>query len=172
MRLSDKIFYTVQSCLINWEFLYFEHLRAWVYRRFFKKMGQDVRISPGTHFKYPSEIQIGNNVYTGRNCILVGKGGLLIGNDVLIGAGSKICTTSHIFSDSNVPIIKQGISYKPISIGDNVWIGFDCKILGGVTVGSNSILATNSVLLMDQHYEKNSVIAGIPALMKGVVNAL
>lgn len=171
MRFSDRLFYFIQSCLINWELVIFEHLRPFVYRSFFKKMGKRVRISPGSHFKYPSEISIGNDVYIGRNCIFVGKGGLIIGNDVLIGAGSKICTTSHVYKDRKIPINKQGIISKPISIGDNVWIGFDCKILGGVCIKAHSILATNSVLLEDQFYEENSVIAGVPAVKKGVTNS-
>lgn len=171
MRFSDQLFYFIQSCLINWEFVFFEYLRPFIYRSFFKKMGKRVRISPGSHFKYPSEIDMGNDVYVGRNCIFVGKGGLIIGNDVLIGAGSKICTTSHVYKDLSIPINKQGLRSNSISIGNNIWIGFDCKILGGVCIKSHSILGANSVLLEDQCYEEKSVVAGVPAVKKGVINA-
>ncbi|MCX5642436.1 MAG: acyltransferase, partial [Candidatus Omnitrophica bacterium] len=40
----------------------------------------------GVTFKYPSDIEIGDNCVIGEFCYLVGKGGLKIGNDVLIGS--------------------------------------------------------------------------------------
>lgn len=72
----------------------------------------------------------------GENCI--------IGSCVLIGGRSKIY---------NVP-----------SIGDNVYIGSGAKILGDISIGSGSIIAPNSVVL--KNIEKNTIVAGIPAIVK------
>lgn len=170
MKKSDKIFYFFQALLINWEFNCFEFIRPFIYRFFFKNLGKNIRILAGVHFKYPSEIEIGDNAYIGRGCIFVGKGGVRIGKDALIGSGCKICTTSHVYEAPEIAINKQGIKCKSISIGDDVWLGFDCKVLGGVVVKERSIIATNSVLLENQVYKKNSIIAGIPAKKKGNVN--
>jgi len=44
----------------------------------------------------------------------------------------------------------QGLEYAyPITIGNNVWIGAQCVILPGVTIGDNSVIAAGSVVNRD-----------------------
>ena len=50
---------------------------------------------------------------------------------------------------------------KPIVIGKNVWIGANVTILGGVTIGDNSIIAAGAVVNKD--IPPDSVAAGVPA---------
>ena len=50
---------------------------------------------------------------------------------------------------------------KPIKVGDNVYIGLNCTILPGVTVGDNVIIAAGSVVT--KSIPDNSVVAGVPA---------
>lgn len=50
---------------------------------------------------------------------------------------------------------------KPIKIGRNVWIGFDCCILPGVTIGEGSIVGARSVVAGD--VPPFTVVAGNPA---------
>lgn len=55
----------------------------------------------------------------------------------------------------------EALSPKPISIGRNVWIGFDACILPGVTIGECSIVGARSVVFED--IEPYTVVAGNPA---------
>ncbi|WP_316838256.1 acyltransferase [Pedobacter nutrimenti] len=56
------------------------------------------------------------------------------------------------------------VNKKEVIIGDNVWIGWGCIILKGVTIGENSIIAAGSVVLRD--IPSNVVAGGNPAIVK------
>jgi len=55
----------------------------------------------------------------------------------------------------------RGAPAKPIRIGRNVWIGFDCVVLPGVTIGDGSIVGARSVVTQD--VPPFTVVAGNPA---------
>jgi acetyltransferase-like isoleucine patch superfamily enzyme len=55
----------------------------------------------------------------------------------------------------------RGAAAKPISIGRNVWIGFDCVVLPGVTIGDGSIVGARSVVTED--VPPFTTVAGNPA---------
>lgn len=52
-------------------------------------------------------------------------------------------------------------AHAPVTIGDNVWIGFGVSIFKGVTIGDNCVIAAHSVVTRD--IPANSIAAGIPA---------
>lgn len=160
MIKSYHIFYFIQAILKYLPFRPCIALRRLIYRPFFNKIGNNVEIHDNIQFKFPKEITIGDNTKISAGCILVGAGGLFIGSDVMIGAGTKIITSSHIFSDLNAPMINQGLSFKSIYVGNDVWFGFNSVVLGGVKIESGSIIGANAVINKD--IEANSIVAGVP----------
>lgn len=54
-----------------------------------------------------------------------------------------------------------GSPAKPVRIGHNVWIGFDCCVLPGVTIGNGSIVGARSVVAAD--VPPFTIVAGNPA---------
>lgn len=159
--LKDKIFFIVQGLLKYNAFEFGVALRSIFYSPFFKSFGRNVKIRDGVNFKYPSEISIGDNVKIEHYCIFVGKGGLSIGNDCLIGAGVKIITSDHNYHSIEKTIDSQGLRFEPVVIENNVWLGFDVKILAGSVVGEGSIVGSGS-LVNGVVIHKNSVVAGTP----------
>ncbi len=95
-------------------------------------------------------------------CILAGGSGLTIGNDVMLGAGTKITTSTHNHSILTKPMREQGLSFKPIVIEDDVWFGFNCVVLQGSKIGKGVIVGANSVVTRGE-IGQNSIIGGIPA---------
>lgn len=162
---KDKVFFILQALIKNIAFDWGANLRSFVYRPFFKRLGKDVQIKDGVVFKYPSEIEIGDHCKVGEYCYFVGKSGLKIGNYALIGAGTKIITSSHNSGDLTIPMALQGLDFSPVYIGDNVWFGFDVKILAGSVIASGSIVGTSAVV-NGIFNEENCIIAGIPAEVK------
>lgn len=59
------------------------------------------------------------------------------------------------------------VDSKPIRIGSNVWIGMNCTILKGVTIGEGAIVAASSVIT--KNVEAWTIVGGNPArLLKEV----
>jgi len=159
--MKDKLFFIVQGFLKYNAFGFGVSLRSFFYKPFFKSFGNNIQIQDGVTIKYPSEMQWGNNIKIGQHCFFVGKGGLKIGNNNLIGAGTKIITSNHNFDATDIPMIEQGLSFNEVIIEEDVWFGFDVKVLGGSVIKKGSIVGTNS--LVNQTFEPFSVIGGTPA---------
>jgi maltose O-acetyltransferase len=160
MFKSYKLFYFLQALLKYLPFRFCILLRRWVYRPFFKQIGKNVEIHDNVLFKFPAEISIGDNTKIAQGCILVGSSGLIIGQNVMIGAGTKIITSSHNFSNLDIPMINQGLSFNPITIENDVWFGFNTVVLGGVTIETGSIIAANAVIT--KNIESFVIVGGIP----------
>lgn len=110
------------------------------------------------------ELRIGDRVNIGR------KTSISINEKVEIGDDTSISWDCFIADSDGHPISPErrlrheGIDsseIKPVYIGKNVWIGAGSRILKGVTVGDNSIVATNSVVT--KNVPPNTIIAGNPA---------
>lgn len=106
-------------------------------------------------------IEIGNNVSLNDYTIVLGHGGVRIGNDVRIAAQVMIASFDHNFDDVETPIRLQGITQKPITIEEDVWIGAGAKILGGSHIAKGCVIAANAVIKGET--VPFGVYGGIPA---------
>ncbi|NOW94060.1 sugar O-acetyltransferase [Mucilaginibacter sp. SG564] len=105
-----------------------------------------------------NEIRIGRNVFINQNCTFYDLGGLDIGDDVMIGPNVSIITTGHPLDPSQRRSVTIG---KPIVIERNVWIAAGAIIIGGVTIGKNSVVAAGSVVT--KNVPPNTLVGGNPA---------
>ncbi|MFT4116120.1 sugar O-acetyltransferase [Bradyrhizobium sp.] len=105
-----------------------------------------------------NEIRVGRNVFVNQNCTFYDLGGLDIGDDVMIGPNVSIITTGHPLQPSQRRSVTIG---KPIVIERNVWIAAGATIIGGVTVGENSVVAAGAVVTKD--VPANTLAGGNPA---------
>lgn len=113
----------------------------------------DVRIGERVHFRkgvvidaQEGSIEIGNHVSFNDYSILLGRGGISIGNDVRIAAHAMVVSFDHNFDDVSRPIRLQGVTKKPIVIEDDVWIGAGAKILGGAHIAKGCVIGANAVV--------------------------
>ena len=103
------------------------------------------------------EIRVGRNVFVNQNCTFYDLGGLDIADDVMIGPNVSIITAGHPLEPSQ----RRTTIGKPIVIEKNVWIAAGATIIGGVTVGENSVVAASSVVTKD--VPRNTLVGGNPA---------
>lgn len=110
-----------------------------------------------THRK-GAEITVGDNSGA-SGLVLVAASKISIGNNVLIGSGCTIVDNDFHNAD---PQKRNDTEYssRPVTIEDNVFIGFNCFILKGVTIGENSIIGANSTVI--NSIPKNSIAIGNP----------
>ena len=132
------------------------NIRKMIYRMCGMKIGKDSSIFLNNQISNPKGIVIGNNTVVGQFNALDGRGGLFIGNNVDIAGYCILVTGTHDIND-----VKFKGGFKPIVIGDNVWVGTGSIILAGVHIGKGAVVAAGSVVTKD--VEAFTVVGGVPA---------
>lgn len=114
------------------------------------KLGQKVYFSRRTDItSINGKLTIGNNVSFNKDCTIVARKSITIGDYCNIGEMVSIYDHDHNLLVFNMPILEQGYSSKPIEIGNYVWIGCKVFIKSGVKIGNNVIIGANSVVTRD-----------------------
>ena len=105
------------------------------------------------------DVVISDYTRIGIHCTVIGP--VCIGSHVNLAQGITVTALNHIFKDSSRRIDEQGVSTKPVVIGDDVWIGANAVILPGVTIGSHCVVAAGAVVTKD--VPNHTLVGGIPA---------
>ena len=123
-----------------------------------KKLDDSFLLIPPFYTAGGVDISVGRNVFVNQNCTFYDLGGLDIADDVMIGPNVSIITSGHPIEPSQRGAF---VVAKPIVIERNVWIAANVTIIGGVTVGENSVIAAGSVVTKD--VPPNTLVGGNPA---------
>lgn len=105
------------------------------------------------------DVSIGDKTIIGIGCTLIGP--VTIGDNVMLAQNIVISALNHGYQDVSIPPSMQKVICKPIVISDRVWIGANCVITAGVTLGKHSIIGAGSVITKD--IPEYSVAVGNPA---------
>lgn len=134
-------------------------LLRWVfYKMTFKKLGWHPYIWPNVYITHGFNIIAGDNLCINYGAHLDGRGGIKIGNQVLIGPNVFIGSSNHLIRPlEKIPRLFMGHRAKPVGIGSNVWIGANAVICPGVEIGNNSIIGAGGIVTSNI---PNNVIAG------------
>ncbi|MCO7071813.1 acyltransferase, partial [Vibrio cholerae] len=94
-------------------------------------------------------LKIGRNNFFNNNVSINVHMSVIIGDNCLFGENISIYDHNHKFGSLSSIIKEQGFNQKPISIGNDVWIGSGTIILSGVTIGNGAIIAAGSIVTKD-----------------------
>jgi maltose O-acetyltransferase len=125
----------------------------------FGSCGDDCHIEPPFRCDYGYNIHVGGNCYANFDCVILDVCRVEIGQDCRIAPGVHIYTATHPLDPAERA---TGLEYgKPVTVGDNVWIGGQAVLNPGVTVGDNAVVASGSVVTED--VPEAVVVRGNPA---------
>lgn len=125
----------------------------------FGRVGERCAIRAPIYIDYGYNIFIGDGVFVNYDCVLLDVCRITIGSGVQIGPGVHIYAADHPRNpEERAAGTEMG---KPVTIGDNVWIGGRAVILPGVTIGDDAIIGAGSVVTKD--VPGAATVAGNPA---------
>ena len=127
--------------------------RAFLLGELFAEVGEKVWIEAPFYCDYGQLIFIGDNTFVNTNCLFLDNNEIRIGKNGLIAPYVQIYTATHPLKASE-RIIKNPpegegtyhTSSKPVTIGDNAWIGGNTLIMPGVEIGDNVTIGAGSVV--------------------------
>ena len=127
--------------------------------RMLGSVGERVWIAKTFNCDCGRNIFIGNDFTGNHNLTILDIREVRIGDHVMIGPHTLITTVSHPLSARER---REYLAWaKPVTIGDDVWIGGNVTILPGVTIGDRSVIGAGSVVTED--IPADSVAVGAPA---------
>ncbi|MFO8069109.1 MAG: sugar O-acetyltransferase [Alkalibacterium sp.] len=142
--------------------------RKKIIKELFGSTGKDITVEPTFRLDYGYNIHVGEDFYANFNCVFLDVCPITIGKNAMLGPGVSLVTPEHPLKATER---NSGYEFgRPITIGDNCWIGTNATIIGGVTLGDNVVIAAGSVVT--KSFSDDVVIGGVPAkIIKIIDNA-
>ncbi|MFF9049184.1 sugar O-acetyltransferase [Streptomyces parvulus] len=122
-------------------------------------LGEEAHVRPPLWVDYGSNITIGARTFVNYNLTALDVAAITIGEDCQIGPNVQLLTPTHPLEPG--PRRDKLEAARPITIGDNVWLGGGAIVLPGVTIGDNSVIGAGAVVTKD--VPANVVAVGNPA---------
>ncbi|MGI5159685.1 sugar O-acetyltransferase [Microbispora sp. CA-102843] len=122
-------------------------------------LGPDAYVKPPLFVDYGENIHIGARTFINYNLTALDVATITIGQDCQIGPGVQLLTPTHPVEPQ--PRRDKLEAARPITIGDNVWLGGGVIVCPGVDIGDNSVIGAGAVVTRD--IPANTVAVGNPA---------
>jgi len=121
--------------------------------------GEGSEFRPPFRCDYGYQTFVGARVFANFGLISLDVATVTIGDDVQIGPNVQLLTATHPTAAG--PRRDKWEAARPITIGDNVWLGGGVIVCPGVTIGANTVVGAGSVVIRD--LPANVVAVGNPA---------
>lgn len=136
-----------------------EELRVDMLKKILGSTGEHLSMEPNIRFDYGYNIHVGDHFYANFDCTILDVCEVRIGNHCLFGPGVHVYTATHPVDPYER---SKGPEYgRPVTIGNNVWVGGRAVINPGVTIGNNVVVASGAVVTKD--VPDNVIVGGNPA---------
>ena len=122
------------------------------------KMNENTIITPPFWCDYGYKIFVGDYFYSNHNLVITDGAKVTFGDNVFIAPNCCFTTAEHALDPE---MRKAGIEIaKPITVGNNVWIGAGSTVLAGAVIGDNTVIGAGSVVKGE--IPANVIAVGVP----------
>ena len=121
-------------------------------------VGEDVWIEPPFFCDYGVHVHIAARSFVNVNCVFLDSAEIRIGANALISPGVQLLTATHPLraAERVAPAVDRAAGRapyrthaRPITIGDDVWIGAGTIVLPGVSIGDGATIGAGSLVTTD-----------------------
>lgn len=140
-------------------------IRWGAYRLLFKGLKSFCTIYPGVYFTHTYGIKVGRSFSPNTGALMDGRGGIEIGDHVMIGPYAVIVSSNHSFKQVAAPMSTLDHMMAPVVIGNDVWIGAHAVITGGTRIGNGVVVSAGAVVTKD--VDDYQIVGGVPARVIG-----
>ncbi|MBY0425345.1 MAG: acyltransferase [Cytophagales bacterium] len=134
-------------------------------------IGKNVILEDGIYFKFDGiwspgpSIIISEGCFIGKDCEFNIKSKIFIGENTLIGSGSRFIDHDHGLSKIQ-PMKFQKCPTSEIVVEEDVWIGANVVVLKGVSIGKGAVIAAGAIV--NKSVPQYEIWGGIPAKKIGI----
>jgi acetyltransferase-like isoleucine patch superfamily enzyme len=140
-------------------------MRYGFYRMMFKRLDSFALFYPGARITHSYDISAGQSLAINSGALIDGRGGLSIGDHVMVGPYAVIVTSDHDYRQTEKPMMKVDHVMAPVAIGNDVWIGAQAVVVAGVKIGNGAVVSAGAVVT--ENVEDWAVVGGVPAKVIG-----
>lgn len=121
--------------------------RSAVMRELLGGIGERSEIRTPFKCDYGYNIELGSGIFVNYDCVFLDTGRISIGDGTEIGPAVQIYAADH---PHDPELRREYYEFsRPVTVGENVWIGGGAILCPGVTVGDDSIIGAGSVVVRD-----------------------
>ena len=158
VRVAEEYLWWILRSLPGYEGVFLRYLFL---RCTTKRLAGFCWISQGCTIVNSHALSIGKNFCTNRNVLIDAIGGIDIGDDANIGPNCVLLSHEHSMLTKESYASPRAYRRKPIRIGSGVWIGANCFIKAGVSIGNAAVVGACSNVVSD--VPDNGRVIGSPA---------
>jgi len=115
-----------------------------ILKKLIPNKGKNVYIQPPFYCDYGYNMVLGSNIYFNFNCVVLDVAQVKIGSRTMFGPNVQLYTATHPMNAKARASLLE--SAKPISIGEDVWIGGNAVVNPGVSIGDRTVIGAGSIV--------------------------
>lgn len=154
--LKQLLWYFTSALFFRSGLVPFSVILVWLLKLFGAKIGQDVRVKPYIHIKFPWKLEMGDHSWLAE-CYIENLAPVIIGKNCCVSQNAILMTGNHDYKSTGFDLIT-----KPIILEDGVWIGASAIVCPGVTAHTHAVLAVGSIA--NTNLESYAIYQGNPAV--------
>jgi maltose O-acetyltransferase len=121
--------------------------------------GDGAFVEPPFRCDYGDNVHVGDSFFANFGCVVLDVCRVDVGDHVMFGPGVHVYTATHPL---DAAARREGLEYgRPVTLGDDVWVGGGAVLNPGVTVGDRAVVAAGAVVTGD--VPPDTVVGGNPA---------